>query len=509
MLGMASDTAAPAGSAPQSQDLLDTPLAGPAAIRGSAVRAVGYVLGVALSVGSAALLFRHLGVADAGRYVTVLSLVTIAGGISDLGLNAIAVRELAVLERSKRERFVRNLLGLRTALTTVGVVGTVVFTVVAGYPSAMVLGTALAGSSLVLLNLQGTLAADLTVRLRLGLVTIADLVRQVVTVLGIVVLVVAGASLVPFLAIQIPAALAALLLTFAVVRRQMPLRPAFEWAEWRGLLREVLPFAAAAMLGIIYFRLAIVLLSLVSTSEETGYFSASFRMIEVLVAIPQLLVTGAFPIFARAARDDHARLAFGVQRTFEAGLVVGVGLGLLLILGAPVAIEVVAGPDFDPSIGILRIQAIALMAVFVNVAWLYALLSLRRYRAILVLSLVGVTLNGVTVAIFGSLYGAKGAAWATTLVDVFQTILVGVALAMVSPQLRPSLARVPRVLAAAVPAAALVLLAGVPSLVLAALGGALYVVLVLVLGAVPDELLVEARKGARSLAAVRRRRRNA
>jgi O-antigen/teichoic acid export membrane protein len=168
----------------------------------------------------------------------------------------------------------------------------------------------------------------------------------------------------------------------------------------------------------------------------------------------------------------------------------------------------VAGPDFDPSIGILRIQAIALMAVFVNVAWLYALLSLRRYRAILVLSLVGVTLNGVTVAIFGSLYGAKGAAWATTLVDVFQTILVGVALAMVSPQLRPSVARVPRVLAAAVPAAALVLLAGVPSLVLAALGGALYVVLVLVLGAVPDELLVEARKGARSLAAVRRRRRN-
>src|SRR5688572_33282559 len=93
---MASDAAAPAGSRPQGEDLLDTPLAGPAAIRGGVVRAAGYLVGVVLSVGSAALLFRHLGVADAGRYVTVLSLVTIAGGLSDLGLTAIAIRELAV-----------------------------------------------------------------------------------------------------------------------------------------------------------------------------------------------------------------------------------------------------------------------------------------------------------------------------------------------------------------------------------------------------------------------------
>lgn len=506
---MASDAAAPAGSRPHGEDLLDTPLAGPAAIRGGALRAVGYLVGVVLSVGSAALLFRHLGVADSGRYVTVLSLVTIAGGLSDLGLTAIAIREIAVRDAGVRDRFIRNLLGLRTALTLAGVVGMVFFTVAAGYPSVMVAGTALGGIGLVILNLQGTFAAGLTVQLRLGWVTMAELMRQVVTVVGIALLVVAGASLLPFLALPIPAALAALLLTVTLVRSEMPLRPAFEVAEWRSLLREILPFAAATMLGILYFRVAIVLLSLISTPEETGYFSASFRMIEVLVAIPQILVSGAFPIFARAARDDPARLAYGVQRTFEASLVVGVLAGLLLILGAPVAIDVVAGPDFEPSIEILRIQAIALVAVFVNVAWVYALLSLRRYRAILVLSALGLALNGVSVAIFGSLYGAKGAAWATTIVDVFQTVLVGIALAMVSRELRPSLARVPRVAAAAAPPAALVLLSGVPSLALAAVGGAVYVVLVLLLRAVPNELLVETRAAVRSIAAATRQRRRA
>jgi O-antigen/teichoic acid export membrane protein len=490
---MASDAATPASSAPQGQDLLDTPHAGPAAIRGGAIRAIGYGIGVILSIGSAALLFRHLGVVDAGRYVTALSLVTIAGGISDLGLNTIGIRELTVRDADARHPFVRNLLGLRTALTVVGVAAMLVFSVVAGYPASIVAGTFLAGIGLVILNLQGTLAAGLTVQLRLGWVTVAELARQVVTVIGIVVLVVVGASVVPFLALSIPAALAALGVTAWRVRGEMPLSPSFEWQEWRGLLREVLPFSAAAMLGIIYFRVAIVMLPLISTGDQAGYFSASFRMIEVLIAVPAMLVSGAFPIFARAARDDMDRLAYGVQRTFETSLVVGVGIGILLIVGAPLAIAIVAGPKFDPSIGILRIQAIALMAGFVNMGWVYALLSMKRYSTILWLSLFGVTLNIVGVAIFGSAYGAKGAAWATTTADVAQTVLVGISLAFVDRRLRPGLATTPRVLIAGLVAGALAFVPGVPTFVLAAAAGVVYIGLALVLRAIPDEAIVEAR----------------
>ena len=58
-------------------------------------------------------------------------------------------------------------------------------------------------------------------------------------------------------------------------------------------------------------------MSLVSTAVETGYFSASFRIVEVLIAVPAMLVTAAFPILARAARDDAARLRYALQKLFE------------------------------------------------------------------------------------------------------------------------------------------------------------------------------------------------
>jgi hypothetical protein len=78
-------------------------------------------------------------------------------------------------------------------------------------------------------------------------------------------------------------------------------------------------------------------------------------------------------------------------------------------------------------------------------------------------------------------------------VDIFQTALVGVALGRADPRLRPSLARMPRVLAAGAVAAALAFVPSVPAIVLAAAAGVVYVGLALLLRAVPDEVIVEAR----------------
>ena len=119
--------------------------AGSAALRGAALRVVGYAVTVVLGVLSAALLFRHLGVADSGRYVTVLSLVALVGGLTEGGLTAIGTREFATARATSRARTLRMLLGMRVTLTVAGVAVAVGFAAVAGYDSILVIGTVLAG----------------------------------------------------------------------------------------------------------------------------------------------------------------------------------------------------------------------------------------------------------------------------------------------------------------------------------------------------------------------------
>jgi O-antigen/teichoic acid export membrane protein len=475
---------APAGES----ELLDTPEAGPTAVRGAVLRVAGYAAGVLMSVGSAALLFRHLGVEDGGRYVSVLALVGIVAGVTEVGMTMIGVRELAVRHRDARAPFIRSLLGLRLVLTLVGICCAVVFAVAAGYDETMVAGTVLAGLGVVAFALQSTLGIALHAALQFGWVTLLELVRQALTVAAIVTLVLAGAGLLPFFALTIPVGIAVLALTAWVVRSDAPLLPSFRPAEWRSLLREVLPFAAATIIAAVYFRAAMIVLSVVSTPTETGYFAAPFRITEVLLIVPNLVVGAAFPIFARAARDDHDRLAYGVDRVFQACVVLGGLLFVALLLGAPFAIDVVAGEDFAPSVDVLQIQAAALALAFPNSVMFYVLLTLRRYSILLGLSAGFLVVNVVLAAVLGDAEGAEGAAVATVVAELAGLFAGYVAVRSVAPHLAPGLAVVPKVVLAA-GGGAVLLASGLSAFVAACIGVVVYAAIVLALRAVPRELL--------------------
>jgi len=484
----------PAVSSPEHTDILDTTHAGPAAIRGGVLRVAGYGAGILLTTVSAALLFRHLGVADGGRYVTVMAIVTIASGLVDFGLATIGVRELAVRHATEHAEIFRNLLGLRIVLSFAGLAAAIAFVAVAGYPKEMVAGTVLAGIGMFIASAQTTIGTPLMVKLRLGWVTTLELVRQAIVAVTIVVLVLAGAGLVVLLASPIPAAVVVLVATVVLIRTEVPVRPSFQVRSWGAVLREMLPFAAATAVNAVYFRASLILLSLIASARETGYFAAPFRVIEVLLLVPNIIVGAAFPIFARAAHGDRERLAYATQRVFEACVVAGGWLAVTLIAGAPFVIEVIAGSDFAPSADVLRIQATALMVTFSGASFFYALLSLRRHGVLLALTLGALAVNLALVGILGSADGARGAAVGVLCAEVVLVTLGGVAISRADSRLRPSLVVIPRVVPAVAAAFAVLLVPGVPDWVAMLWAAAVFPVVALVARAVPAEVIVEARR---------------
>jgi O-antigen/teichoic acid export membrane protein len=470
-------------------DLLDTPDAGVAAIRGGAVRIAGFGVALSASVVSSALLLRHLGVVAAGDYVTVLSLVTLAGGITDGGLAAIGVRELSTLPPQDARRFFRGLSGLRLAFVLLGVAFGVGFAALNGYSSTLVLGTLLAGAGFVLATTQTIYVLPLLAQLRLATVTGLEVLRQIATAAAIVLLVVVGAPLLPFWAAAIPAGALATVVAAVLIRRSTPLLPAFDRKIWGPLVVRTMPYSLASAVGVIYFRLAILIMSHVASGQQTGYYGASFRIIEVLFVVPQLIVGSTLPIFARAARDDRDRLDYALGRTFEVCLLLGLASGLFLITGAGFVISVVAGAKFAPAASVLRIQGIALIATFVGAVLGYALLSLGRYRDVLVINLTVLVLSGLLTGLLASRYGAVGAASATTVVEVLYTAMLAIAVARSGTRPEISLARAPRAVLAALLGALALLPPGLPSIARPALAITVYCAALLALRAVPAELL--------------------
>src|SRR3954454_24247400 len=222
----------------------------------------------------------------------------------------------------------------------------------------MIAGTLVAGAGLLLLVLFNLLSVPLAANLRFGWVTAADLARQGLATVLIIILVIANAGIVPLLAVQIPAGLLAVAITLLLVRGMTSLAPTFDPSAWWALLRDTLPYAVAIAVSALYFRITIVLIPLVASDKATGYFATSYRIIEVLIGIPLLVVAAVFPVLSRAARDDSARLRYAAQRTLDLMLVLGVWVSLTVAIAAPFIIKVIAGHDFEPAGSTLRIQAL-------------------------------------------------------------------------------------------------------------------------------------------------------
>src|SRR4051795_11396423 len=425
-----------ASSAPDVGDVLDSQEAGVKALRGSVVRASGYGVGLLLGLISAPLLIRHLGVVDFGRYITVAAVVGLVSGVTEGGLNAMALREYARHDGEARTVVMRDMLGMRIVLTAVGAAAAVAFSAIAGYDSEMVLGTVGGAVALLFLTSQDFLQVGFQGELRFGLVTAAELLRQVTLTAIIVALVLAGAGLVPLLWAPLPAGIVGLAFAATLVRHRMPLRPSFDWQRWRPLLIDTLPYAVAVAIGIAYFRAAILVSSLVSSPQQVGYFSTSFRIVEMLLGVPALLIGAAYPILARAHVMDSSRQTSALRRILELAFMAGAFLALITALAAPFAVHLLAGAKFDPSVPVLRIQALALAANFVAVAASYGLLSSGRNRSILAANALALASTVVLNLVLASQFGAQGAAVATAAAEWLLAAALVTAVVRAHPELR-------------------------------------------------------------------------
>ncbi len=471
-------------------DVLRSPSAGGKVIRGGALRAVGYGAAIIVGTATAALLLRHLGVDDFGRYVTVTALLGIVAALTDSGLTAVGNREMATRKAgTERDHLLANLLVIRVAATVVGVLGAVAFALIVGYPESMVAGTLVGGIGILLLNAQTMMTMPMWVDLRIGSIVVLDFLKQVLTLVFVALLVALGAGLFPFYAVQIPVGIALILVTVLVLRRVDVLVPRLDIPTARMLVRETLPLAVAFTMSIVYFRVLVILVSLVSTPEQTGLYGTSFRIFETLLAAPALVLGVALPLLSVAGVEDEPRFRYAIQRMTETALLAGGLLVIAIGVLAEPAIRIIGGPSYLDAVPVLQVQVVALLFVFLGQTWQLALVAARGQRIMAIsngLALVVVIALGL---ILIPQHGALGAAWAAVVAEAVLTATLWIGLRVVRPGVAPDLRQSWKMLVALAAGTGVALLGQLPPVVEAPLACGAFVAVAFALRAVPSEIL--------------------
>lgn len=380
--------------------------------RGGVIRGGGYALGALLSGVAAIILLRYLGPVEFGKYSAVMALVGIMAGVTEGGLNAVGTREMSVKAPGPdRDRALANLIGVRLIVTPIGVALMVLVAWAIGFESRLVWGTLIGGLGVIAVSAQTTMMLPLWVDLRMVRLTGVEVLRQAIALGMIAALAAAGASLLPFFAVQIVVGLLVLLITPMLVAGWRAMRPRLDRSVWVPMLLEALPVAVAVTLNVVYFRVLMVEMEVLSTGDQTGYFATAFRLMEFLIALPLLVTSVALPVLSVASEEDAGRMRAAVRALCEVSLFAGIALALVIGLAAGPIVDLLGGPGYEPAVPAVQIQALTLIPLFIGQALQVSIIAARKARLLVIANTVAL----VTVLVGGLLviptHGAVGASW--------------------------------------------------------------------------------------------------
>ncbi|BAN26023.1 oligosaccharide flippase family protein [Caballeronia insecticola] len=220
----------------------------------------------------------------------------------------------------------------------------------------------------------------------------------------------------------------AAVLVYLLTRREID----FVWIPFASIVRELKNgwsvFMATAIVEI-YASSNIVLLALMAGNVAAGYFAAGDKLIRAALNILSPLKTAAYPrisFLMHHSRGDafaFLRVMFMVQ-----GSIV-LTTSLVIFFGAPLAVQLLYGAQFQPTIDVLRWMAfVPFMAGLSDLFGVQTMLPLGMKAQFTRILIGSALLNFLLLAILANLFGAQGAA--ATVLAVESAIAVSMAMTL-------------------------------------------------------------------------------
>lgn len=370
-----------------------------------------------LSLMLVALIARFEGADGLGRYVLVQTFVGITGAVADLGLNTFLTREAARSAGLEDQReLLSNVLLLKITLALIGYVVLVVITLFDPFPKATGGLLLLGGLSLLPNAAMNTIAAFINARQRMEITSGLNAIVRLLTMVGALPALAWGYGVPGVLIFTVGASLLGLLFHAAVLRRWQML-PSYRvrLATWKACLTEAYPFALTTIIASVYTRLDLVLISIWHGDVAVGWYSAAYKIWEVVSLIPNSLMNALFPVMSRLWSSQEGR--HRLRALFNTGGWAMLSGGLLLAFGGTWAgslfISIIYGDGarYAPAVMVFRILVWAIPAMFLYLLSGYTLYAARKQRQVAqVMWLVGVlnvTLNLIVIPRWSYL-GAAG-----------------------------------------------------------------------------------------------------
>lgn len=379
---------------------------------------------IAVSFALQLLIVRRLGLDALGVYTISMAYLNVCQVVSEIGMPALLVRDLAQAPQLRRAYF-------RLALTGQLLAALVAWAGLIGLASVLPLSDTLRsalwliGASLPFYALTSTTQTLFQAGERMELVMVVETcVNALILACSIAVLWLGGDVIQLVVVIIGTQAVSAGLGLWLLRRSGLMAPPQTPTAVTIGDLgRRVGPFYLLALADVLLQRIDLLLLSVIAGEGIAGVYSAAYNLVRVLLKIVQSFLQALYPTLSRLRRQTQAHYRQVTDLSLRSALMILAPVAMLVWAGAHELLALVYGEIYPATTPVLQILVwttlTALLAGFCSMSFL---VEQRPRRSLLI---TGVNLAGLLLLLpwLTGVAEAEGAAWALALASAGSALM--------------------------------------------------------------------------------------
>ena len=327
-------------------------------------------------------LARYLGTAGFGKYSFVFAYLTFFSIIADLGLQQILVREMA-RKPSTTQTLIGNAYVIRFLFTVFAIVLSIAIISLLPYPADTTLYVCIASITLFFISFSDFYATIFQANLAMEYNVIAKLAFKFLSAGLIFWIILSHGTLTHVMIVLVFSEGIKTLISYLFSRKFV--RPSFaiDFGLWRYLLKECLPLALTGVITIIYYRIDVIMLSMMKGDVPVGIYSAAYRLCDPFSLIPYALTMSLFPLMSSYFKSSEDSLIRTYTLALRYLLIIALPIAVGTVLVADKVILIVYGDPFADSSTVLQILIWAVMFGMVNTLFLNVLVAIERQRLVM------------------------------------------------------------------------------------------------------------------------------
>ncbi|MGZ7118670.1 MAG: flippase [Methanobacterium sp.] len=366
---------------------------------------------------------RYLGAEGFGLISFALAFAGIIQIVTDMGLNTLLVREVA-RDKSVINKYLRNIATIKILLGIITILSCIMIIYIMGYGIEIILIVSLVTFYFIFTSFSYMFYSLFQAHHTMEFQSIGDILNSTLLFSGMLIAIyfdvkVLGFAFIYFMvgAIVFGYSLSVYIKKFTLPKIEIDLK------FWKKLIIEALPLSLALIFSTMAFRIDTVFLSFLQGSLIVGWYSAAYRLMEVLIFIPTVFIASIYPLFSNYYIHSQDSLKNGYIKSFKYLNILGLPIAIGITLIAPEIINLIYGTGYTESIIALQILIWTIPFIFLTHLLGAMFISINKQHLLLKIIFITMAFNIIFNLIFIPIYSYIGSSVITIFTELSFFIL--------------------------------------------------------------------------------------